>query len=167
MRAVHKLCHPLKGEGRSTKRWHYSINLFSTMCDKRKGAVNNLKKWVMSFMDISIVSQFFISSNQPRHTQIFPQEQHNSWVNIHKKLNFLYSLQCSSYSLISHRQRWLRWNDTPPSAALPHNSCEYALIEIKWAKETAHTFIKYSFALSGFWWKFKIYLVLSMAFSTI
>ena len=58
MRAVHKLCHPLKGEGRSTKRSHYSINLFSTMCDKRKGGINNLKKWVMSFMDSSIASQF-------------------------------------------------------------------------------------------------------------
>ena len=30
--AVHKWCHP--GGGGSAKRWHYSITLFSKMCDK-------------------------------------------------------------------------------------------------------------------------------------
>ena len=35
--AVHNWCHPLRGEGRSAKRWHYSISLFSKMGDKQGG----------------------------------------------------------------------------------------------------------------------------------
>ena len=39
------------GPGRSAKRRHYSISLFSKMGDKGEGGVKNLKKWVTSFMD--------------------------------------------------------------------------------------------------------------------
>ena len=34
---VHKWCHPLRREGESAKRWHYSISLFSKMDDKGEG----------------------------------------------------------------------------------------------------------------------------------
>ena len=51
LRAIHKWRHLLRGEGGSSKRWRYSINLFSRMGDKGEGGVKNLKKWVASFMD--------------------------------------------------------------------------------------------------------------------
>ena len=38
------------GGGGSSKRWHYSISLFSKMWKKGEGGVKNLKKWVTSFM---------------------------------------------------------------------------------------------------------------------
>ena len=41
------------------------------MGDKGEEGIKNIKKWVTSFMDGPIASQFFISLNQPRHTQIF------------------------------------------------------------------------------------------------
>ena len=40
--------------GGSTKRWWYSISLFSKMGYKREEGVKILKKWVMSFMDSPI-----------------------------------------------------------------------------------------------------------------
>ena len=45
---VQKWSHPLRGKGRSAKRWCYSISLFSKMGDKGEGGVKN---WVTSFMD--------------------------------------------------------------------------------------------------------------------
>ena len=48
---VQKWRHPLRGKGRSAKRWCYSISLFSKMGDKGEGGVKSLKKWVTSFMD--------------------------------------------------------------------------------------------------------------------
>ena len=35
-----------KQEGGSSKRWHYSISLFSKMGDKGERGVKNLKRWV-------------------------------------------------------------------------------------------------------------------------
>ena len=48
---VHKWRHPRRGEGRSAKRWSYSISLFSKMGDKGEGGVKDFKNWVTSFMD--------------------------------------------------------------------------------------------------------------------
>ena len=55
--AINKWHHPLRGEGGSAKRWHYSmsISLFINMGEKAEGGVKNLKKWVTSMMDAHIV----------------------------------------------------------------------------------------------------------------
>ena len=42
----------LLGGGGSTKRWCYSISLFSNTSDMAGGRGQNLKKWVTSFMDV-------------------------------------------------------------------------------------------------------------------
>ena len=52
--AIHKWRHPFRRKGESTKRWRYSISLFSKMGDKGEGGVKNLKKWVTSFMDVAM-----------------------------------------------------------------------------------------------------------------
>ena len=48
---IHKWRHPLRREGGSAKRRHYSLSLISDMGDKREGWVKDLKKWVTSFMN--------------------------------------------------------------------------------------------------------------------
>ena len=53
--AVHKWHCPLRGEGGSAKKRHYSISLFSIMGDKGEGGVKNFKKSVTSFMDSPLV----------------------------------------------------------------------------------------------------------------
>ena len=42
--AIHKWCHPLRRKGESTKRWRYSISLFSKMGDKGEGGVKKSQK---------------------------------------------------------------------------------------------------------------------------
>ena len=46
--AIHKWCHPLRGEEGSAKRWRYSISLFSKMRDKagREGSKISKNRWM-------------------------------------------------------------------------------------------------------------------------
>ena len=73
-------------------------------------------------------------------TQIFIKNNINSWVNLQKNLTS-YSLQCSSYSLISQAEMIKMKRHTSSSSA--HISCEHLLVEKNWTNETDHKFIKY------------------------
>ena len=84
-------------------------------------------------------------------TQIFIKNNINSWVNLQKNLTS-YSLQCSSYSLISQAEMIKMKRHTSSSSA--HISCEHLLVEKNWTNETDHKFIKYRLPNNWFWWKY-------------
>ena len=98
---------PTKGGGGSTKRWSYSVSLFSKMGDKGKGGVKNLKKWVTLFMDSPRtygLRPIMQGSNFRcyRHNIIFPcirqLKQLLNWIIICNSKKIGMMVQCSSES---------------------------------------------------------------------
>ena len=84
---VHKWRHPLRGEGGSAKRWHYSISLFSKMGNQGDRGVKKLKKRVTSFLD------------NPLYT---PQNSDLLWICVYKISTYLCVISHRTYILILH-----------------------------------------------------------------